>query len=1098
MEAFRVFATLSLVDMISGPLGRIRQSLDAISGTAVGLGQRFGSLAMSMAPLALGAGAVLGVFGKCVATAAGFEDQMAKVGAVSRASATELQQLETVARELGASTQFTASQVGEAEQYLAMAGFSVKDNIAALPGVLNLAAATATDLGRAADISSDIMSAFGIKAAEMGHVADVLTATCNNANTNMEMLGDTMKYVGPVAKTAGLSLEETATMAGILANSGIKASQGGTVLRGMLNRLAAPTGEAAKTLQSLGVATQDAAGNLKKPISILREMAAGMKGMGNAAQMAALKTVFGEEAMAGVSVLLQNANGDWNKLFDTLSNVDGVAQKTAEAMNDTLGGDVRSLGSAFESVQITIGKIFIPVLRKVVQWVTDVLRWLDRLSQNPAGKFFLQLAAAVSTVIVAITAFSGAMWGLSALGGMASKVLLPLKAAIMGVSAPMLAIIAVAGLVYAAFRTNFGGIASTLSDFWKKATIAVRGVLAVFQNLKDGNAEIKGELATQIKANGLLGFVQTVSRLVARVTDVFSGFKKGLASSFDSVKTALWPARLAIAEVMRSISNLFGVFRGDEVSSSRASWESFGEVLGQIAGGALTGLATGFSALVKAIQWVATGIGHVIDYVSTLCGGLFKLTGATRDASDSADPSSWSNLGKVLGMVLGTVVGVKTATLLWRGVMLAVSGATKVWTAAQWLLNTAMRANPIGIVITLVMGLAAAAGWIISNWATVKAWWNSFWEGAGQKCSEAWEAVKGAVAGAAGVVLGYLATLGNSIVSGLTEAWESAKAAIFGVWNFITSGISEFGANVLSALTSAWSALGETADELWTSLKDGAFNTWNSIVSGVAGFGASLLEGITGAWNSILDFFDGLNLFESGAKLISTLKDGIVSMASSLLDSVTGIFSKIRNLLPFSDAKEGPLSTLTLSGTRMMTTLAEGVNQGKDALTNSVSGALGEAGKQINGFQGQLTPPEMAADAAKGLKEDVAALSLPELAVPDLPELEFGEAVLPTVELAATAIPQIQPVLPETEMDNAAAMPKNGGILDFLANGARQLAPVFTETFGGIGEKVAGILGKVGLPEYESAKQPGTTPAIQIPEAPAVAPEDHGCGQGSA
>lgn len=1054
MEAFRVFATLSLVDLISGPLGRIRQTLDSVSGAAAGLGQRFGNLAIGMAPLALGAGAVLGAFGKCVATAAGFEDQMAKVGAVSRASASELQELTARARELGASTQFTASQVGEAEQYLAMAGFSVRENIEALPGVLNLAAATATDLGRAADISSDIMSAFGIKAAQMGHVADVLTATCNSANTNMEMLGDTMKYVGPVARTAGLSLEETATMAGILANSGIKASQGGTVLRSMLNRLAAPTGEAAKTLQKLGVATQDASGNLKKPIAILKEMAAGMKGMGNAAQMAALKTVFGEEAMAGVSVLLQNANGDWNKLFDTLSNVDGVAEKTAKAMNDTLAGDMRGLGSAFESVQITIGNIFIPVARKGAQALTALLRWFDKLAQSPVGKFFLQVAATLASAIVAVTAFSAAMWGLSALGGLASKVFLPLKAAIMGVSAPMLAIIAIVGLLYAAFKTNFGGLADYVTQFGNKATIAVKGVIAVFQNLKNGTSEIKGELATEIKANGLVGFVQTVSRIVGRVMALFDGFKKGLASTFASVEDALFPARLAIAEMMQSFAGLFGAFGGDEVSRVGAGWKSFGEILGKIAGGVLTGLAAGFSALVTAISWLAKGAGYVIDGASALCGWLLQLTGATRSASDAADPTSWSNLGKVLGVLLASIVGVKTATLAWRGVMMAISAVTKAWTAAQWLLNTALRANPIGIVITLVMGLAAAAGWIISNWDTVKKWWNSFWESAGQLCSDAWEAVKGAVSGAIGAVLGYLSNLGASIVSSLAEAWESAKAAIVGVWDSITGGISEFGANVLAALTGAWTGLGETASALWNDLVSGAANTWNSIVSGVTGFGANLLAGITGAWQSVLGFFDGLNLFESGAKLLSTFVDGVKSMVGSVVDSVTGVLSKIRNLLPFSDAKEGPLSTLTLSGNRMMTTIAEGVNQGKGALTASVSGALGEAGKQIAGFEASVNPPEMAA------LENPAGTT-------------------------ALATPQ----------------PASGGIVDSLVQGAKDLGSSLLGSLGEAGSMFSGFLGKLGIPGFGDAQKAAPeipamhipqieAPAISIPEAPTVAPED--------
>ncbi len=178
MEVFEIFATLSLVDMLSGPLGKIRQAMGSVDAETKSLHARMGQLALALGPIAVGAGVLLGSFGACVSVAAGFEDQIAKVGAVSRASGAELKALEDKARELGAITQFTAVQVGEAEQYLAMAGFSVQENLDALPGVLNLAAATATDLGRAADISSDILGAFGLKASEMTRVADTLALTC--------------------------------------------------------------------------------------------------------------------------------------------------------------------------------------------------------------------------------------------------------------------------------------------------------------------------------------------------------------------------------------------------------------------------------------------------------------------------------------------------------------------------------------------------------------------------------------------------------------------------------------------------------------------------------------------------------------------------------------------------------------------------------------------------------------------------------------------------------------------------------------------------------------------------------------------------------
>ncbi|MFI3271942.1 MAG: phage tail tape measure protein [Pseudomonadota bacterium] len=276
MEAFNAFATFSLVDLLSSPLQHLRKNMEVTELATGNLSAKMGLLANAMAPVALGAGGLLGALGLSVRTAALFEDQMAKVGAVSRASAQDMELLTKQARELGASTQFSAREAAEAQQYLAMAGFTVQQNLAALPSVLNLAAATAMDLGRASDISSDILSAFGLEAKEMNRVADTLALTCATTNVNMELLGDTMKYVAPVARMAGLSLEETAAMAGLLGNVGIKGSQAGTTLKAMLNKLSAPTTEAKALFEQLGVTVQDASGNLRSPVAILGEMSKGL------------------------------------------------------------------------------------------------------------------------------------------------------------------------------------------------------------------------------------------------------------------------------------------------------------------------------------------------------------------------------------------------------------------------------------------------------------------------------------------------------------------------------------------------------------------------------------------------------------------------------------------------------------------------------------------------------------------------------------------------------------------------------------------------------------------------------------------------------
>lgn len=743
MEVFSVFATLSLVDLISGPLGKIRAAMKAVDSASLGLGQRMGKLALAMGPVALASGVMLGAFGKCVATAAGFEDQIAKVGAVSRATGPELKALEAKARELGATTQFTAVQVGEAEQYLAMAGFSAKQNIDALPGVLNLAAATATDLGRAADISSDILGAFGMEAAEMGRAADVLAMTCATANTNLELLGDTMKYVAPVARTAGLSIEETAAMAGLLGNVGIKGSQAGTTLKAMLNKMAAPSKEATELLQKLGVTLQDQAGNLKSPVGILGELAEKLRGMGSAQQIAAMKTVVGEEAIAGFAELIKKGGtGALVEYIQKIRESGGACDKMAAQMNDTLAGSMRSLGSAWESLQITIGKVFLPVVRAVADALTGLLRLFDQFAQTRVGAAILKIAGTLATAVIAVTAFAAGMWAVTKAAPFVSKVFLGIKTALLGLGAPVWALIALAGLLYAAWRTDFGGIATLLSGWWRKIKLVVRGVIAIFDSLKGSVFTIRGELARDISAAGLENLVINVAKICYRIKEFFSGIWDAL--NFDGVATALAPAILKIRDLFDSLGTLIGRVFGGEVRSAAADARGLGEILGTFLSWALEGVAT---------------------------------------------------------VIANVVRGIDTLIAIFRGVIALLTG----------------------------------------DWATA-------------------------------------AEMGRRIWDNFCDPLM-AFADLFRIGDWIRD-----------------------------------------------------------AWAEATEWLSGINLFDSGMRLIDTLKEGILSAASGLVDSVKGVFQKVRNLLPFSDAREGPLSTLTLSGSRLMTTLSEGVNAGFPSLLQNISG----------------------------------------------------------------------------------------------------------------------------------------------------------------
>lgn len=410
MDAFNVLATMSLVDMITAPLRRIGAGMAATGKAAESLGSRALGLAKALLPVALAAGVFLAALGPCVSTASDFEAAMSQVGAVSRATPGEMAELSGAARQLGATTAWSAMQVAEGQKYLAMAGFSVKENVAALPAVLNMASAGATDLGRAADISSDILSAFNMEASRMPEVADTLTAAFTTSNTSLELLGETMKYVAPVAEKAGVSLQGTAAMAGLLGNVGIKGSQAGTALRAMLNGLAAPSTEAAKAMEALGVVTMDAAGNLRDPIAILADMAKATDSLGSAQKMAFTKVVFGTEAMSAALSLFDKAGAGGIAEYAAQLTAAGTAAEIAALQNDNLAGDQKSLGSAFESLQITIGSRFLPAMRSLVQVGTGVVRWFDAVASHPVGGWLLEIAGYASGLVIAMTLLSGAVW----------------------------------------------------------------------------------------------------------------------------------------------------------------------------------------------------------------------------------------------------------------------------------------------------------------------------------------------------------------------------------------------------------------------------------------------------------------------------------------------------------------------------------------------------------------------------------------------------------------------------------------------------------------------------------------------------------------
>jgi TP901 family phage tail tape measure protein len=551
MSDLNIAMILRFVDKATAPAKAALRQVDRASNGMMAKGRE--QLALSGRQIAATQARSQALLGEATALAASgmgmvamlrpaiqFEDAMAKVGAVSRASDEDLARLTGTARQLGRETPWAASQAAEGMQFLAMAGFDVNETIAAMPGLLNLASAGATDLGTTSDIASNVLTGFNMEAAEMGRLGDVLANTFTTSNTNLSMLGETMKYVAPAAASLGVDIETTAAMAGKLGDAGIQGSEAGTALRAVLLRLSAPSSAAAALMQELGIQTTDAAGNMRALPDILADLDKSTKTMGSATRAEVIKTIFETEAMSAATVLLGSAgSGALQEYAESLRET-GTAARIASKMNDTVGGSLRSLSSRAEAAAISIGNGFIPVLANMVDRIMPVIDQVTAWAEaNPqlvetigwivVGLFGMRVALlltrmAVQTVSLAYWVFNGALAVVVWTMGAAMKTVL-----IFGRVLRLLAI----GVRLVGQALIWMGRAALSNPIVLLIAAIAAGVYLIYQNW-DGIVAYFTEKFDRIKAAFDEGFLQGLIQLLNEVNpfmlllDLLSGITKAV------------------------------------------------------------------------------------------------------------------------------------------------------------------------------------------------------------------------------------------------------------------------------------------------------------------------------------------------------------------------------------------------------------------------------------------------------------------------------------------------------------------------------------------------------------------------------------------
>lgn len=370
---------------------------------------------------------IVGALGYASKLGVEFDDSMRKVQATSGASGKQLDQLKAKAREMGATTKFSATDSAEALNYMALAGWKTNDMVKGLPGIMNLAAASGEDLAQVSDIVTDGLTAFGLKAKDSGRFADVLAAASANANTNVLGMGEAFKYAAPVAGALGYTIEDTSIAIGLMSNAGVKGQKAGTALRTMFTNLAKPTKAMKNQMEELGITITDSNGEMLPMRNVLDQLREKFSGLSKDQQASAAATIFGKEAMSGALAVINASEYDYTKLSKAIDKSEGSATAMSKTMESGLGGSLRELRSAAEELVLSIFESVQPALKGMVSGLKNTVDYLNGLPKGAklAAVGFGVITAAIGPLLLGtgllIRGIGSAMKGYAGLNRVMAK-----------------------------------------------------------------------------------------------------------------------------------------------------------------------------------------------------------------------------------------------------------------------------------------------------------------------------------------------------------------------------------------------------------------------------------------------------------------------------------------------------------------------------------------------------------------------------------------------------------------------------------------------------------------------------------------------------
>lgn len=802
---------------------------------------------------------IVGAGAAAVKTTADFDSSMSKVSAVSGAVGKDFDALRSKAREMGATTKFSASDAADAMNYMAMAGWKTNDMLDGISGIMNLAAASGEDLATTSDIVTDALTAFGKSAEDSGRLADIMAAASSNANTNVAMMGESFKYVAPVAGALGYSMEDTSVAIGLMANAGIKASQGGTALRTVLTNLSKPTDEMAMAMDALGVSLSDDEGNMKslrqvmldlrsgfgelmiseeefneeqrllqqalddgsisqdeynEQLNALIERAYGAEGAEKARYAAMLA---GKTGMSGLLAIVNASQEDFDKLTEAIDNSTGTAENMAKVMQDNLSGQITILMSALQELAISFGDVLMPTIRKFVVRVQELVETFNSLDTEQKQQIvrLALMVAAIGPVILVIgkllTGVATMITTFKTLKGAVSSVkagMSILSGAIGGSMVPIIAIVAIIGVLIAAFV-----------KLWKTNDKFRNTIISTWNTIQQTVGSFIDGIKERLNSIGI-----TMESVTKTLTKIWDGFCSILAPVFEVAFKQVANVLKTVFDIITGLVDIFiGLFTGN--------WEQ-----------AWNGVKEVFVAVWDSIKETFTGI---LTFVQELLSGALDWI--------------WNKWNEVWNNVIAFFQSA------WESILATMAGvAAQLGQAAQ----TAV-ALVISFFQNLPYNLGYICGLIIGNIIKFVA---DMITKARELGTTFLQTVISFFQQLPGNVHKFVTDTYNRIVTWANNTVAKGRDAGSRFLSTVVSFVSQLPGKIASFCTQIIAKLAKWVSDMSAKGKDGAKKLWDGVVNGLAGLPSKMVsigsDIVDGVWQGIKNaggwFYDQVNSFFSG------------------------------------------------------------------------------------------------------------------------------------------------------------------------------------------------------------------------------------------